>query len=144
MIKSISIKEFKELLKKGIVTFQYYKKDGSIRTAKGTLKSSLISYKSAGSSRIPPFGYVIYWDVEKDGFRKFIEDNFIGADLDVKTSVSKIDDTKEFESEVESVYHDLNDILYITLPSWSSRYGIDIDGTHLDEFLYQLKKYISF
>ena len=28
MIKSITIKEFKELLKKGIVTFQYYKKDG--------------------------------------------------------------------------------------------------------------------
>ena len=76
--------------------------------------------------------------------QKFIEDNFIGADLDVKTSVSELDDTKEFESEVESVYHDLNDILYRTLPSWSSRYGIDIDGTHLDEFLYQLKKYISF
>lgn len=144
MITSVTIKEFKELLKKGIVTFQYYKKDGSIRTAKGTLNSSLFSYTSAGSSRIPPFGYVTYWDVEKDGFRKFKEDNFIGADLDVKTKVSKIDDTKEeFESEVESVYNDLSDVLYKTLPSWSSRYGIDIDGTHLDEFLSQLKRHIS-
>ena len=47
-IKKVTGTELHEMLCKGKVKFQFTKKDGSVRTAVGTLKSDLITRKPAG------------------------------------------------------------------------------------------------
>ena len=79
-IKKVTVTELREMLKKGTVTFQYTKKDGSVRTAKGTLKSDLITRKPDGGVCYPKeVGYTPYFDVEKDSFRVFAESKLIGV-----------------------------------------------------------------
>lgn len=124
--KSTSVEVLNEELKKGVVTFEYTKKDGSVRTAKGTLNDELLPEKipdrvtfdtdaidalmyAKGISTLeeyakangleymgvvgtlPKFQYVFkkaekshnenqvsYYDVDKDAFRSFVKDNFLG------------------------------------------------------------------
>lgn len=124
--KSTSVEVLNEGLKKGVVTFEYTKKDGSVRTAKGTLNDELLpekipdrvtfdtdaidalmyakgintleEYAKANGleylgvvGTLPKFQYVFkkaekshnenqvsYYDVDKDAFRSFVKDNFLG------------------------------------------------------------------
>lgn len=124
--KSTSVEVLNEELKKGVVTFEYTKKDGSVRTAKGTLNDELLpekipdrvtfdtdvidalmyakgintleEYAKANGleymgvvGTLPKFQYVFkkaekshnenqvsYYDVDKDTFRSFVKDNFLG------------------------------------------------------------------
>ena len=72
--------ELKKSLKKGIVTFQYKKKDGTIRTAKGTTNVSIIedNYIYKGGEGPSRYGYTSYWDVDKNDWRYFNEKSLIG------------------------------------------------------------------
>lgn len=80
MTKKVTITELKEMLCKGQVKFQYKKNDGSIRTAVGTLKSSLITRKPfGGQNKVKDAGYVTYFDIEKDWWRCFAESKFLGV-----------------------------------------------------------------
>lgn len=79
-MKKVNITELKEMLTKGQVKFQYKKNDGTIRTAVGTLKSSLITNKpSGGQNKVKGAGYTSYFDVEKDAWRCFAESKLIGV-----------------------------------------------------------------
>lgn len=74
------INELKELMHQSIVSFQYKKKDGSIRVARGTLQEDIIIEdggempKGTGETSIDT---VPYWDVDVCGWRCFRIDNFI-------------------------------------------------------------------
>lgn len=76
----ISMKEFKKLLNTGSVKFKYEKKDGSMRNATGTLKSSLIPDIDKDDERKNPNSdeQFAYYDLDKEGWRSFLIDNFIG------------------------------------------------------------------
>lgn len=73
------VKNIKESLKNGIVTFKFFKKDGSIRTAKGTTKLSTIEemYYFKGGEGPSRFGYISYWDMDKKDWRCFDESKLI-------------------------------------------------------------------
>lgn len=80
MTKKVTITELKKMLAQGEVKFQYTKKDGSVRTAVGTLKSSLITKKPSGGVCNPrEAGYTPYFDIEKGWWRVFAESKLIGV-----------------------------------------------------------------
>ena len=80
MTKKVNLTELKEMLTKGTVKFQYTKNDGSVRTAMGTLKSSMITRKpSGGQNKVKDAGYTSYFDVEKDAWRCFAESKLLGV-----------------------------------------------------------------
>ena len=71
----------RDWLKEGIVTFSYYKKDGSIREAKGTLNELLIpaDKKPKGTGTAAPnYEAVAYFDLDKQEWRSFSVTCFIG------------------------------------------------------------------
>ena len=79
-LKKVNASELHEMLCKGTVKFQFTKKDGSVRTAVGTLKSDLITRKPAGGeNKVEKAGYTTYFDIEKDAFRCFAESKLIGV-----------------------------------------------------------------
>ena len=79
-IKKVSIHELKKMLSQGEVKFQYIKKDGSVRTAVGTLKSELITKKPTGGECYPrQAGYTPYFDTEKNWWRVFAESKLLGV-----------------------------------------------------------------
>ena len=84
---------FREWLKNGICTFSFYKSDGSIREAKGTLHELLIpeDKKPGASSRqtggaasaekgnkAPNYQSIAFYDLEKQDWRSFNITKFIG------------------------------------------------------------------
>jgi hypothetical protein len=78
--KKVSMTTLRSMLKKGVVKFEYKKKDGSIRKAEGTLRKSLIPEidKDGGAESDFPEDCFGYYDLDKDDWRMFIRDNFIG------------------------------------------------------------------
>ena len=81
--------DFRKKLATGIWRFSYFKKDGSIREAVGTLDMSRIPEDkrpkgdmSDGAAREPAAGVFPYYDLYADGdcagWRSFRLDNFIG------------------------------------------------------------------
>ena len=78
--EKVSLTELRKLLKQGVVRFKYEKKDGSIRKANGTLKKSLIpeSDKDKGGKNDFPEDCFGYYDIDRDDWRMFLKDNFIG------------------------------------------------------------------
>lgn len=79
-LKKVNTSELHEMLCKGTVKFQFTKKDGSVRTAVGTLNNSLITRKPAGGeNKVKDAGYTTYFDIEKDTFRCFAESKLIGV-----------------------------------------------------------------
>ena len=82
--KTTSLDEFSNLLKEGIVEFEFIKKDGTVRSAKGTLEPSLLPPpKPAGDSEVAPRkkndNVFVYYDLEKNSFRSFVKESFLGA-----------------------------------------------------------------
>jgi hypothetical protein len=77
--------EFVQQLKSGEVRFSFRKKNGEIRPAKGTLKMELIPIADhpegeAGgdAAAAAPSPNQKYYDLEKNAWRGFIWENFIG------------------------------------------------------------------
>lgn len=68
-----------ETLTRGVVSFKYTKKDGSERIASGTrhmefIKTQGAEPKGTGTEKI---GVITYYDLEKQGWRSFNEENFV-------------------------------------------------------------------
>ena len=63
--------KLKAEMAKGVVTFSFRKTNGEIRTAVGTLKSSMVNYQPKGTGGKPSYSTVAYWDMERDAFRSF-------------------------------------------------------------------------
>ena len=72
---------FCQALNSGIVTFSFWKKDGSIREAKGTTHPLLIPLdkKPKGNQIINhKFETINYYDLDRNDWRSFSITNFIG------------------------------------------------------------------
>lgn len=68
-----------ETLKSGIVNFKYTKKDGTERIASGTLNMEFIKSQGAepNGNGVERQGIISYYDLGKEAWRCFNEDNFI-------------------------------------------------------------------
>ncbi len=77
------IMKLKHRMKTDKVSFKYTKKDGSIRDAVGTLNSEIYGSENepSGSSKSIPENQVRYFDVNSNGWRSFLVENFIDAEL---------------------------------------------------------------
>ena len=83
--------DFRKKLSTGVWRFSYYKKDGSIRQARGTLCMDLIpedkrpkSLSSAPDVRPENYDTFPYYDLDAAAWRSFRLDNFIGFVEQVK------------------------------------------------------------
>jgi len=78
-VKEVNIVNFKNALHKGVVEFKYKKKNGEIRSAKGTLNIEVMGEDNAPKGT----GYEIvddnirYYDLNSEGWRSFIPENLI-------------------------------------------------------------------
>ena len=83
--KTTSLDEFSDMLHKGIVEFEFIKKDGTVRSAKGTLEPSLLPPakpevdSEVATPRKKNDSVFVYYDLEKNAFRSFIKASFLGA-----------------------------------------------------------------
>ena len=81
--KTTSLESFQEMLRKGIVDFEYIKKDGSVRQAKGTLLAEYLPTPKAADSDAPARktneNVLVYFDMDKQSFRSFVKSSFVGA-----------------------------------------------------------------
>ena len=75
-----TIKDLKEAMKKGVVKFQYMKKNGTLRTATGTMNMNLINdnYSFRGGEGPSKHGYTSYWDTDKGDWRCFNDASLVG------------------------------------------------------------------
>jgi len=73
------VKELKTELHKREVSFKYYKKDGTIRDAKGTLNSEIYGKENEpiGSGKTIPENQIRYYDINSNGWRSFLSENLI-------------------------------------------------------------------
>ena len=79
-VKEVNITNLKNALHKGVVEFKYKKKNGEIRSAKGTLNIDVMGKDNApkGTSSWPLSDQSIrYYDLNSEGWRSFITDNLI-------------------------------------------------------------------
>lgn len=80
--KTTDLNEFGNMLREGIVDFVFIKKDGTVRSAKGTLLAEHLPAPKAdsdGTSRKPNENVMVYFDMEKKSFRSFVKESFVGA-----------------------------------------------------------------
>ena len=80
--KTTSLEEFSKMLREGIVDFEFIKKDGSVRQAKGTLVAEYLPTPTADSdcsTRKKNENVMVYFDMEKKEFRSFVKGHFLGA-----------------------------------------------------------------
>ena len=80
--KTTDLQEFSEMLRNGIVDFEFVKKDGTIRQAKGTLVAEHLPAPKADSdalARKTNENVLVYFDMEKQSFRSFVKSSFVGA-----------------------------------------------------------------
>jgi len=75
-----SIEQLKEMMRHEAVSFKYQKKNGEIREARGTLNLDNIPEDShpKGTGHGSTDEYTKYYDVDKEGWRCFYNDQFIG------------------------------------------------------------------
>lgn len=73
------IEKFKKALHKGIVEFEYKKKNGETRTAHGTLNVLIMGEENApkGTGYEVSDDIIRYFDIDSCGWRSFIIENFI-------------------------------------------------------------------
>lgn len=80
--KTTDLQEFSEMLRNGIVDFEFVKKDGTVRQAKGTLVAEHLPASKADSdapARKTNENVLVYFDMEKQSFRSFVKSSFVGA-----------------------------------------------------------------
>ena len=77
--KEVNINEFKKALHNGVVEFKYTKKNGEVRTAKGTLNIDIMGEDNApkGTSYDIVDTNIRYYDLNSEGWRSFITENLI-------------------------------------------------------------------
>ena len=82
---------FRKKLSTGVWQFSYFKKEGSIRQARGTLCMELIPEEHhpkslSGAQDVRPENYetFTYYDLDANAWRSFRLDNFIGFVTQVK------------------------------------------------------------
>ena len=74
----------REMMKTGIVRFSYFKQDGSIREARGTLCASLVPDDKKphpvtdNPSPVTSFKTIPYYDLDRQDWRSFRITDFIG------------------------------------------------------------------
>ena len=72
---------FCQALRNGVVTFSFWKKDGSIREAKGTTHPLLIPLDKRPHMDLqhePNYSAIAFFDLDKQEWRSFSITNFIG------------------------------------------------------------------
>lgn len=72
---------FRGALCHGIVRFTYWKKDGTLREARGTLSEMLIPTEDAPKGIVnsrPTYASIAYYDIDKKAWRSFAICEFIG------------------------------------------------------------------
>lgn len=87
-LREVSITEFDEMIQKGVVKFQYMKKDGkTVRLAVGTRNLDLVEKGFRGGICIPKerAGYSTYFDLDVEDWRVFHDENLMGVFGGVKT-----------------------------------------------------------
>lgn len=95
-----SLVRLREQLKNGIVTFTFFKQDGSLRDAKGTLHEILIpdDKKPKGDmsdgAAMPNYKSIPYFDLDKQEWRAFSIDKFIGFVTVYEIKESKVERQK--------------------------------------------------
>jgi hypothetical protein len=80
--KTTDLQEFNKMLHNGIVEFEFIKKDGSVRQAKGTLVAEHLPAPKADSdapARKTNENVLVYFDMDKQSFRSFVKSSFVGA-----------------------------------------------------------------
>lgn len=80
--KTTDLAEFGNMLREGIVEFEFIKKDGTVRQAKGTLLAEHLPAPKADSdttTRKKNDNVMVYFDMEKKSFRSFVKESFVGA-----------------------------------------------------------------
>lgn len=78
--KTTSVDELNKMLHAGIVEFEFIKKDGSVRQAKGTLLTEhLPAPKADATPRKKNDDVLVYFDLDKKSFRSFVKASFVGA-----------------------------------------------------------------
>ena len=83
--KMVSIPTLITMLRNDIVKFVFEKKDGSERIAFGTRNPKIIYAvigtvaAKSGTDRKHKEGVVVYFDMEKETFRSFVEERFLGV-----------------------------------------------------------------
>lgn len=78
--KTTSVEELNKMLHEGIVEFEFIKKDGSVRQAKGTLLTEhLPAPKADATPRKKNDDVLVYFDLDKKSFRSFVKASFVGA-----------------------------------------------------------------
>ena len=75
----MKIEELKKKLHDGVVEFSYRKKDGSIRTARGTLNGGYIpeEHLPKGDGYVSPDNVQRYYDLNSEGWRSFLIENLV-------------------------------------------------------------------
>ena len=79
--KGLALEAMKKRMMRGeVVRFAYMKKDGTVRTAVGTLQHNAVEANVKGTG-IPKkyYGMFAYLDLEKMDWRGFKEERFIGT-----------------------------------------------------------------
>lgn len=69
----------RSMLKTGVVNFTFEKKDGTHRSASGTLNETLFEYSFKGGKSASP-DMITYWDTEKNAWRSFHEYQLISIE----------------------------------------------------------------
>lgn len=80
--KTTDLTEFNKMLHEGVVDFEFVKKDGSVRQAKGTLLAEHLPAPKADSDSTPRKqneNVMVYFDMDKKSFRSFVKESFVGA-----------------------------------------------------------------
>lgn len=101
-----AIVDLKEHLHNGEVTFEYKKKDGTIRRARGTLRMDVIPESYWPVLRPTAPDNVRYWDLDSEGWRSFRPENFlriIGDDATQREGTDDVRDIREAQ-ECQSPY----------------------------------------
>ena len=86
--RAYAVQRCLEALGSGKVRLRFYKKDGTLREAIGTLckgyseKHDNYEFKEKpDSARIIDYDLFLYWDLEEDGWRSFKASRFIGFEV---------------------------------------------------------------
>lgn len=115
-------------LKTGLVAFQFTKKDGSTRTAFGTLDSSLFNYEAKGGKSFESVDYVRYWDLEKNAWRMVKLDNFLGF-VPLIADDTKVEITLDYHTSVLVDVEAAREYIKTTVPN--DEFG-DCDLVYVD------------
>ena len=78
--KALLIEEAKRQMRAGVCHFIYFKKNGEVREAFGTLNAAICGKHINGRGDSPEtWGCTCYWDMEKGGFRSFRWANLVAV-----------------------------------------------------------------